>query len=229
MYSECCICPIVDTRSTAVISDEGRGLIFIREHVFVPKGARCCANHLENGCLPYESFKKLIIYGNELVSFTSDDIKALLLKYRSTLEAEKQILFDQPSSLTGTDYYNLIGLRKQQFNKLISFIPKSNVIRQSTKRSVRTAIGLLLCKLRLDLSNNILSSLFEMNDKNAVSRAIDGAIKALMTDFVPKNIRFHHINRDNIIKNHTTTIAKELIGSSKDVAIVIADGTYLYM
>ena len=109
--------------------------------------------------------KKLIIYGNKLVSFTLDDIKALFLKYRSTLEIEKQIHFDHPSSLTDTDYYNLIGLRKQQFNKLVSFIPKSNVIRQSTKRSVRTAIGLLLCRLRLDLSNNALSSLFEMNDK----------------------------------------------------------------
>ena len=50
-----------------------------------------------------------------------------------------------------------------------------------------------------------------------------------MADFVPKNMAFHHINRDNIIKNHTTTIAKELIRSSKDVVIVVADGTYLYV
>ena len=229
MYSECCIYPIVDSRSTAVISDEDRDLIFIREHVFVPKGVRCCANHLENKCLPYKSFKKLIIYGNKLVSFTSDDIKALFLKYRSTLETEKQIHFDQPSSLIDTDYYNLTGLRKQQFNKLVSLIPKSDVIRHSTKRSVRTAIGLLLCKLRLGLLNSVLASLFEMNDKKVISRAIDSAIKALMTDFVPKNIGFHHINRDNIIKNHTTTIAKKLMGSNKDVVIVVADGTYLYV
>ena len=229
MYSECCICPIVDPRSTAVISDEDRDLIFIREHVFVPKGARCCANHLENGRIPYESFKNLIIYGNELVPFTSDDIKALFLKYRSALESEKQIHFDRLSSLTDTDYYNLTGLTKQQFNKLVSFIPNSNVIRQSAKRSVRTAIGLLLCKLRLGLPNDVLSSLFGINDKKAVSRAIGNAIKALMADFVPKNIGFHRINRDNIIKNHTTTIAKELIGSGRDVAIVVADGTYLYV
>ena len=37
MYSEYCICSIVDSRSTAVISDEDRDLIFIREHVFVLK------------------------------------------------------------------------------------------------------------------------------------------------------------------------------------------------
>ena len=153
----------------------------------------------------------------------------MFLKYQFALESEKYIHFDRPSSLTGTVYYNLTGLRKQHFNKLVSFIPNSNVIRQSAKRSVRMAIGLLLCKLRLGLSNNVLSSLFEMNDKKAVSRAIDSAIKALMADFVPKNIGFHHINRDNIIKNHTTTIAKELIGIDKDVAIVVADDTYLYV
>jgi hypothetical protein len=131
----------------------------------------------------------------------------LLLKYRSALESEKRLHFDQPSLLTDTDYYNLTGLTIQQFNKLISFISNSNIIHQSAKRSVRTTIGLLLCKLRLGLSNRVLSSLFQVN-KMTVSRAI---------------------HRDTIIKNHTTTIAKELIGGGKDVAILVADGTYLYI
>ncbi len=152
----------------------------------------------------------------------------MLLKYRSALESEKRLHFDQPSLLTDTDYYNLTGLTIQQFNKLISFISNSNIIHQSAKRSVRTTIGLLLCKLRLGLSNRVLSSLFQVN-KMTVSRAIHSATKALMDDFVPKNIGFQHIDRDTIIKNHTTTIAKELIGGGKDVAILVADGTYLYI
>ncbi|CAF4189825.1 unnamed protein product [Rotaria sordida] len=205
-HHQCCICRAVDPNSTSVISDEDRDLIFMRQHIFVPKGARCCAKHLENKRLSYESFKNLIIYDNELISFTSDEIKSLLLKYQSALESEKQIHFEQSSSLTDTDYYNLIGLTKPQFDKLISFISDSNIIHQSANRSVRTAIGLLLCKLRLD-----------------------SARKALMANFVPKNVGFHHIDRDTIIKNHTTTIAKELIGGGRDVAIVVADGTYLYV
>ncbi|CAF0941463.1 unnamed protein product [Didymodactylos carnosus] len=166
---------------------------------------------------------------NELISFTSYDVNSWFLKYRSALELGKRINFDQPSSLTNIDYYNLTGLIKQQFNKLVLSISNSSLIHESINYSIRTAIDILLCKLRLGLSNHVLSSLFQLNDRKVVSHAIASATKALMANFVPNNVGFNHIDRDNIIKNHTTTIARELIGGGKDVAILLADGTYLYI
>ena len=52
-------------------------LIFIREHVFAPKGARDCVNHLENGHFPYESFKNLTIY----MTTNSHHLHQMILKH----------------------------------------------------------------------------------------------------------------------------------------------------
>lgn len=51
-----------------------------------------------------------------------------------------------------------------------------------------------------------------------------------MTSFVTKHLGSAHINRNEAISNHTTTFANVLLGDSKsDVAIAVADGTYIYI
>jgi hypothetical protein len=72
--------------------------------------------------------------------------------------------------------------------------------------------------------------MFELYDKRLVSRIINSARKAMVEDFVPYNLGFGHITRQEIIDRHTTTIARELMcGGGDDTAIVVIDGTYIYI
>ncbi|CAF4435900.1 unnamed protein product, partial [Didymodactylos carnosus] len=108
------------------------------------------------------------------------------------------------------------------------FLTKNVIIREGS-RSICTTVTCVLCKLRLGLSYTVLDLLFELPDKRAVSRVIESARQALLESFVPDHPGFSHINRRQIIDNHTTTIARELMGGRNDTLVLVIDGTYIYI
>ncbi|CAF2081811.1 unnamed protein product, partial [Rotaria magnacalcarata] len=134
-----------------------------------------------------------------------------------------------PLSLSDDEYQILTSLTKVQFEDLASYLFDSN-IRNSSNRSIRNALAILLCKLRLGLSLNILAVLFQLPDKKAVSRSLKTVRTALMTRFVPSNLGFNHITRQEIIDQHTSTMARRLMcDAESNTAIVVIDGTYIYI
>lgn len=144
-------------------------------------------------------------------------------------EQQRRLDFDNYRSLSDEEYKILTGLSKVQFDDLSGQISTSS-IRHSTNRSVRTAVAILLCKLRLGLSNNLLAILFQQPDKRAISRSLESARTALMNTFVWKNLGFNHISRSEIINRHTSSIARKLMCDDEpDTAIVVIDGTYIYI
>ncbi|CAG2184344.1 IQSEC [Mytilus edulis] len=154
------------------------------------------------------------------------DITSLLENVRKTLATSHILNFDNPLSLSDGDYYNLTGLSKQQFNELSSYIVSA---RQTNVRSVRTCIAVLLTKLRTGLPNHILGTIFSLA-KSQVQRCIHSARVSLMQDFVPHFIGFQHISHEDFVRNHTTPIAKTLFANdSEDAAIIVMDGTYIYL
>ena len=160
---------------------------------------------------------------------TSSDIQLLITKWQMLFQKQKRLDFDNPQSLSDEEYKTLTSLSKSQFDNLISQLFASN-IRNSSNRSIRTAIAILLCKLRLGLSNSLLAILFQLPDKRAVSRALESARNALMSDFVPYNLGFSHIQRREIIDQHTSTIAQQLMcDSNSDRAIIVIDSTYIHI
>ena len=59
---------------------------------------------------------------------------------------------------------------------------------------------------------------------------MNSARQALSECFTPYNLGFNHITRREIIDNHTTTVARQLISDGgKDTAILVIDGTYIYI
>ena len=56
-------------------------------------------------------------------------------------------------------------------------------------------------KLKTGMSNNILATLFGIS-KTAIRLAINSARVALPHDFVPFNVDFQHISRQDVIDNH---------------------------
>ncbi len=69
---------------------------------------------------------------------------------------------------------------------------------ESGNRSIRTAIGLLLTKLRLGLSNRILSTLFSIGSVRTTAKIVHQVREALMKDFVPHFMGVKHITREQI-------------------------------
>ena len=61
-------------------------------------------------------------------------------------------------------------------------------------------------------------------------RELSSARQAILKDFVPCNLGFEHITHRDVIDHHTTTIARELMcGDTFNTAIVVIDGTYIYI
>ena len=123
-------------------------------------------------------------------------------------------------------YIRLTGISKLQFDEVLSHL---STVHSTSVRSSCAALALLLVKLRVGLSLTVISTLFRIGKKSC-SKAIHSATAALMTSFVPKHLGLAHINRNEVISNHTATFANVLFGDSKsDVAIAVADGTYIYI
>ena len=85
---------------------------------------------------------------------TSSDIQLLINKWQIIFEKQKRLDFDNPQSLSDDEYKTLTSLSKVQFDDLISRIITSD-IRNTSNRSIRTAVAIMLCKLRLGLSNSV--------------------------------------------------------------------------
>ena len=142
---------------------------------------------------------------------------------------QKRFDFDNSQAMSDDEYRALTGLSKSQFDDLILQILQSK-FRNSCNRSIRTAIAILLCKLRLGLSNKLLAVLFELPDRRTVSRVLESATSALISEFVPYNLGFSHISPREIIGRHTTNIAKQLMcDNDNDAAVIIIDSTYIYI
>jgi hypothetical protein len=133
--------------------------------------------------------------------------------------------FDNPFNYSDLDYYILIGINKSDFDSLSQQLE----MRNTDNRSISMAIGCLLTKLRLGLSNDVLSTLFSIGDKRTIGHIVESARNALIKYFVPLYLGFHHIDSEKIIKYHTRPLAKQLLTNGKDSAILVLDATYLYV
>ena len=123
------------------------------------------------------------------------EIKELLSAMRTLTEMSSKLDFDDTVSLSDRDYLKLTGLNKARFNEVHSCMTS---IRSTHVIITRTALALLLVKLRTGLSLPVLSLLFGIN-KCTCSKSVHAASPALMTDFVHIYLGFGHISRDEII------------------------------
>ena len=68
--------------------------------------------------------------------------------------------------------------------------------------------------------------------KSQIRRAINDSCRtSLMKHFVPKHLGSGHITHTEFVEKHTSTVAGSLFKSSQDSdeAILIVDGTYIYI
>ena len=182
-YRTCCVCRKTLDRGLQSLSSEDRYFILLKKNVFIPDGARCCPGHIENNQLTTDAIDRIAPLSIQSKKFDSNDVLLLISQCQMLFEQQRRFDFDNYRSLSDEEYKILTGLSKVQFDDLSSQISISS-IRHSTNQSVRTALAILLCKLRLGLSNNLLAILFQQPDKRAISRCLESARTALMNTFV---------------------------------------------
>ncbi|CAF5002617.1 unnamed protein product [Rotaria sp. Silwood1] len=172
-----CLCGARLDRSSAVrslkspsnISSEDRYFIFFTRNIWISEGARCCSDHLVNHQLKQEAIDQIKPVSIRQEELNSADVQLLLNKSQIILENQnKKFNFDDLLGLTDDEYRLLTSLSKDDFNKFVKTVSSSG-IRNSSNRSIRTAIGIYLCKIRLGLSNRLLACMFQLPDKKTVS------------------------------------------------------------
>ncbi|CAF4392192.1 unnamed protein product [Rotaria sp. Silwood2] len=226
-HHRCVVCR-ENVNSTCTVSDEDRDLLFMQSNIFIPKGSRCCPDHVVDGRLINEDLNKIRPRDIMQTSFSSTDILKWLDKFRNHFNSIRYFDFDPPFSMSESDCYNLTGISKANFEHLIKLLADSN-IKNSSNRSFRNAVGLFLTKLRLGISNKVLTTIFQFSNSQAVSRTLAAVRQAMLTHFVPHYLGFNHISRQEVIDNHSSPLATQLLTDKPNTVVLVIDGTYLYI
>jgi hypothetical protein len=197
--------------------------------MWIPDGARCCPDHIHDRRFTTQAIDTIKPLSVRYQEWNSSDVETMLGKFRILYQDKKGLNFDDPNGLSDATYLALTSCSRADFDHLVKVVSVSS-LRNSSNRSIRTAIGIYLCKLRLGLSNNLLSIMFDLPSKRAVSSIINSARQALMASFVPQNLGFGHVTRQEIINLRTTPVARDLMcDGGQDRAVLVIDGTYIYI
>ena len=139
------------------LSPKQRANIFIKTKIIVNEGTRVCISHVNAEALKDDCYGK-ITCDSESVNIESNEIAELLNEMREIAYKKSDVLyFDSDDAMTDEDYARLTGITKDQFNS----VHKSfSSLHSTSLRSTRTALAMLLVKLRTGLSLAVLSTLF---------------------------------------------------------------------
>ncbi|KYN18648.1 hypothetical protein ALC57_09030 [Trachymyrmex cornetzi] len=125
------------------------------------------------------------------------------------------------------EFKSIAPITKEQFRDLFEFcdpVVDDTQIRNITRKDLIA----FLCKLRQGLSDEFLRFIFNYPSRQSTSLAIGNVRKSLMRRFVPQNIGFQAITREEYIRLHVSDFANELYNANPEYrkAIVYPDGTY---
>ncbi|CAM4827196.1 unnamed protein product [Rotaria magnacalcarata] len=147
---KCCVCR-ENLRDHAVkITSRDRDFIFFSRNIWIPEGARYCSGHLINNLLSKEAVDQIKPFSIRYQELSSSDVQLLLSKAQTLFEnGKKRFSLDDPRDLNDDEYCLLTSLSRDSFNDFVQII-YSSAIRAFCNRSIRTAVGIYFCKLRLN-------------------------------------------------------------------------------
>lgn len=200
--------------------------LFLETGIFINDDSRCCKTHIEDGYLSKEALSLLTTTKHE-EQLSRSDICKLLSDLRDTIKSSTYLNFDVPSLLSEEDYSNLTELKKEQFSELVNELQS---MKNNFSRSKRTSLAVFLTKLRTGLPNTILSTIFNLS-LYQIQRIIPSVREALMKNFAPRHLGLQLISHQELCLHHITPITRKLFTSedNQDQAVLILDGTYIYI
>lgn len=174
------------------IREEDRNEMFIRRHIDIPAGSRCCEIHTVDKRLLREAFFSLVSHKVGDRFFSQQNLINMLQSYRARINSNKHLDFDDPLRMTDSDYTKLTGFTHAQHTYILSYIPPT-ALKNSATRSARSGLACLLMKLKLGLSNSVLASMVGVGDKCKMSHIISSTRVALAQHFVPRHLGMDHL------------------------------------
>lgn len=116
---------------------------------------------------------------------------------------------------------------QRSFNEICASALKD--VRNTPARTTRTYLSIFLFNQESGLSNKVLSTIFNIS-KSSLRRAMASVRKSLIASFVPQNLGFEHLSREEVIEMHTKPLAHTLFGDiGNSQVILVLDGTYIYI
>lgn len=140
------------------------------------------------------------------------------------LESRGQLDFENMSHIAEDSLHYWTGLNHEKFERLLQQTP--SLRRES--RTPQTDLGLYLSKLRTGEPNRRLGSVFNIPNTSE-SRKLHKTRNCLLRDFVPLHLGLDHMSRNDVI-NRNRVLPVRIFGSEESPkAIIICDGTYLFV
>lgn len=224
--SSCIICNGVGNLHR--LSSDCKAYVFVKKNIYIPEGVKSCEHHLDDrGYILYHLLDGLRFVNRPYV------IKGQLLQ--SFLESLRTIAnnatrITDENDFSDEEFKIFFSVTKQQFQELATYcdpVPCQGGFRYVYKKDLL----LFLCKLRQGLSDDFLSVLFQYPTRQVTSLAVATTRQSLMQRFVPTNIGFESITREQYIERHVSEYPNILYNPEPDIprAIVKVDGTYSYI
>lgn len=210
------------------LSLESRVNVFVLKNIYIPEDVRCCDRHLDNRGFILPLLLSDLLFINRPFVIKGQQLQVFLQALRNV--ANNKNHYEDENSFTEDEFKSIAPITKQQFQELYTYcdpVPQEHGIRNVSKKDLLT----FLCKLRQGLSDEFLRVLFQYPSRQTVSLAISKVRQSLLKRFVPDNIGFQAITREEYIMRHITPFANELYNPQPDIPKVIAyiDGTYSYI
>lgn len=200
--------------------------VFVQRNIFIPDLVKSCRHHLDNRGFILPQLMIGLQFVNRPYLVAGSQIRLFLDGLRTAVINKN--VFEHENNFDDDDFKCISPITKPQFQDLLTFCGPVNVWghpRNVTRKDLLT----FLCKLRQGLSDNFLKVIFSYDSEQSVNLAITKVRRSLMERFVPLNIGFNAITRENYIGQHVTDFANLLYNPEPNnrKAIACIDGTYL--
>ncbi|XP_018394741.1 PREDICTED: uncharacterized protein LOC108773430 [Cyphomyrmex costatus] len=210
------------------LSIECKANVFICRNIYIPENVKSCQHHLDGRGFLLPALLLGLQSINRPYVIRGPELQVFLQGLRDVATSMTRI--DDESSLTDEEFECFSPITKDQFRELFTYcdrVPREGGYRYVTKKHLL----MFLCKMRQGLSDDFVCAMFQYSSRQATSLAIATARQSLMQRFVPANIGFDAITRENYIARHVTEFANELYNPDPITprVIGITDATYAYM
>lgn len=176
------------------ISLECRINVFVVRDIFMPENVRTCRHHLDDRGFFEEPFLLGLRYVNRPYMLSGSQLSNFLQGLRNGIKLQPR-RFEDENALTDREFSSLAPVSKEQFRDLFTFcdrVPCEGGYRYVSKRDLL----MFLCKMRQGLSDEFLTTMFNYSSRQAVSMAVATVRQSLVQRFVPNNIGFDAITRE---------------------------------
>jgi hypothetical protein len=192
--------------------------------IFIPRTNRVCSSHLNDGIFNDQAIS--MIHANKKhFLMEGDEITEWIKKLVNSMDNKPIIMdFSRETNFKSEDYELLLGVKKDQFFELFSICKPH--LHASKNRKKENALAVLLMKMRLDVSQNVLALLFGFSSQARVSDTISHVADILDKNYAIHHVGFGHLTRDEALQ-HNSGFFHAIIKTPPESLHLTVDGTYI--